>query len=172
MGINNTPNIFLIIEIFAIALFTLGPLFLTGVFAESHPKLIIPKLNVEAPIVKFPLVSKRLAPQRLQSNQAGYVGYMPDIHPRGCMALGGLENKGQTPAAFYRIDELSVGDLILVSRGAVNHRYRVMSVQETQESDVEFEISKERNELRLISCANESAFSGRYPTVVTANWIG
>jgi LPXTG-site transpeptidase (sortase) family protein len=134
--------------------------------------LIIPKLDIDAPIVKFPLAAKRLAPQRLKSNQAGYIGYLPDIHPRGCMALGGLENKGQTPAAFYRIDELSVGDLILVSRGNVNHRYRVMSVQETQESDVEFEISRDTNELRLISCAYESAFSGRYPTVVTANWIG
>ncbi len=119
---------------------------------ENAISISIPVLGIQSSIVEFPLngVSWDIS---TWETRVGHLEGTAWFHEMGNIVLGGHSEMPDLSAGiFAELDQLKIGDTILINLGIENRRYIVTSVTSTSASDLTplYPTSGER--LTLITC--------------------
>lgn len=116
--------------------------------------LVIPALNVNAPVVNLPLDNSigTWNTTQLGSN-VGHFEYTPWFGENGNVVLGGhATDEEGTPSVFYRLSDLSVGDLVSVRVGDQTVNYAVTRIRSVAVNDLSVLYSSGGETLTLLTC--------------------
>lgn len=132
-------------------------------------RLIIPSIDVDAPVDHVGLTVKGAMGAPVEPDHTGWLKTYPIPGNKGSAVIDGHRGwLGHTPAAFDRLHELNVGDLVYVQdRSGSTTRFKVVNKKTysfTQETMEVFAATGRR--LNLITCegdwnANEHNYSQR-----------
>lgn len=119
-----------------------APIITDGTSVGSESKLIIPKINLEAPIV--PDVSGNTEDVFQQALEDGIVHYpgTPKPGEKGNSVVFGhssanLFNPGKHKYVFVRLHQLSVGDTYAINYGGVQYVYKIISREVVKPTQVD-----------------------------------
>lgn len=159
-------------------------LMMIGLFAAPAPAaayvdmgttISIPSIEVEAPIVRigiraFPNGDVSWDTTRL-TRQVGFLEGMSWFGEGGNIVLGGhSELTNRTPAVFYRLNEVAVGDEIIVTQGDTTWRYTVIQLREVGVRDLSILYPTNSERLTIMTCDINSFTGSAYSrrTVIIA----
>jgi sortase (surface protein transpeptidase) len=119
-------------------------------------KLIIPSLNIEAPVV----ISQSTTEVGFQKDLEKGIIYLPGssaLNEKGTMVIMGHSSaypwyKGQYGSIFALLNKLNINDEILVFSQNKTYAYRVLQKEIKAPKDLVFQTQKEESVLYLVSC--------------------
>jgi LPXTG-site transpeptidase (sortase) family protein len=129
---------------------------------EVSGRLIIPAISVDAPIEAVGLLPGNImgVPMRHQWDGVGWYQNGPLPGERGSAVIDGhLDKPGGSPAVFWRLNKLQVGDSVIVTRpGQVVQYFQVMKLAYYQPIEAPLStIFQDRSGtyLNLVTCAGD-----------------
>lgn len=134
---------------------------------DTGVTLSIPAIDVEAPIVTlyiraFPTGEVTWDTTAITS-EVGYLDGMAWFGEGGNIVLGGhSELVGRVPAVFYELDEVAIGDEIIVDDNGTEWRYIVTDTFEVSASDLSILYPTRGERLTLMTCDTDSLVGGQY----------
>jgi len=133
---------------------------------DAGAAISIPSIDVTAPIVTLPL---RDLPHGRTWDTSGLsmaVGYMEHtawFGQGGNVVLGGHSELGRGQAdIFYHLDQVAVGDEIIIRVGGDERRYVVANVFSVDENDVSIVRPTSQEQLTIMTCDLGSFDGGNY----------
>ena len=127
-------------------------------------RLVIPTLNLDAPIVLAPIKN-----QTWQVDQLGQaVGHLEGTAPPGSdsnFVLAGHVTLAETnggPGPFYRLKDLAPGDALMVYKDEEKFEYIVDSFQTVDRTAIQVTHPTGTAQITLITCTNWNKSEGRY----------
>lgn len=143
--------------------------------ASNGTSISIPAIGVEAPIVTigvraFPDGSVTWDTTNL-TTQVGYLDGTSWFGEGGNIVLGGHSELGErAPAVFYNLDDLAVGDEIIVTIHGRENRYAVTRKFAVDQSDLSIVYPTSSEQLTIMTCDTSSFEGGTYSrrTVIVA----
>jgi LPXTG-site transpeptidase (sortase) family protein len=146
---------------------------LSSVSAGQGASIKIPALNLSSSIVNFPLVADTWAIDPWQK-RVGFLEGTSWFQSPGNMVLAGHSVMPNGKAGiFARIDQLQVGNELIVSDGVQEHHYTVSEVRVVNEYDISVVYPTGDDRLTLITCeassfdAASQTYSNRVVVVAT-----
>jgi LPXTG-site transpeptidase (sortase) family protein len=127
--------------------------------------LFIPSLAINAPITQVYLDGTTWDVSALGMN----VGHLQgtawiDDGPGNVVLSGHVELRDGRRGVFAGIDDLAVGDLIILERGGQELRYSVTELREVEPTDLTPLMPTTDDRLTLITCSDYNFFSDSYET--------
>lgn len=143
--------------------------------ANGGTSISIPAIGVNAPIVTigiraFPDGSVTWDTTNL-TTQVGYLDGTSWFGEGGNVVLGGhSELAERAPSVFYNLDDLNVGDEIVVTVNGTQHRYTVTRKFDVATSDLSIVYPTNNEQLTIMTCDIDSYVNGTYArrTVIVA----
>ncbi|NJL54239.1 sortase [bacterium] len=135
--------------------------------AETGVTLSIPAIDVEAPIVTlhiraFPSGEVTWDTSSI-TTEVGFLDGMAWFGQGGNIVLGGhSELAGRAPAVFYHLDEVVVGDEIIVNDNGTEWRYVVTETFTVSDRDLSILYPTRSERLTLMTCDTDSLVGGQY----------
>ena len=142
--------------------------------APENLSLLIPSLAVSAPIIDVYLVEGTWDVSVLGAN-VGHLQGTARVGEVGNVVLSGhVELRDGTKGVFGFLDQASIGDRIIVRRGATQYQYVVTDIYNTTPDDLTPVYPTINPRLTLITCGNYDFFSNQYleRTIVVAEPVG
>lgn len=144
--------------------FTLPPGSVNSITQEGvGTRLVIPKLNLDAPIILSPLDGESWQVDHLGTD---YVGHLEGTAPPGSSSNIVLAAHVTVAAGVYgpfaSLAKLSAGDEVYVYQGEQSFRYVIEDYQVVDRTAIDVTYPSERGEITLITCTNWSSQEGRY----------
>ncbi len=108
---------------------------------SPEPKIIIPKINIEAPVVyDVPSIEESAVQKGLERGVVHY-GTTPNPGEKGNAVLfghssGNILNKGQYKFAFLLLKSLDTGDTFIIHKDSKQYVYKIYNKYVTNPSDV------------------------------------
>ncbi len=128
------------------------------------PVLLIPAAQVYADVTKVYLTKNGWDVANL-GQKVGYLeGTARPGSERHVILVGHVELQDGTPGVFAKLDELTLGDIVILYTGEREIRYTVTQVFETGANDLNVITEIDNNLLTLITCADYSFLSNTYRT--------
>ncbi len=127
-------------------------------------RLVIPKISLDAPIVLSRIVNQTWEVDHLGQT----VGHLEGTAPAGATSnfvLAGHVTLAETnggPGPFFKLKELTPGDLIVVHDGDKQFEYVIDSFQTVDRTAVEVTFPTETAQITLLTCTNWSQDEKRY----------
>jgi len=161
-------------NIITVIIATFITLFATSAFitpAEAYvptgATLSIPSIELTAPIVT---ISIRAFPNGAVTwdttqitSEVGFLDGLSWFGQGGNTVLGGhSELAGRVPAVFYELDQVVVGDEIIVTNDGVEIRYQVTDTFTVNQTDLSILYPTSGEQLTLFTCDIESYNNGNY----------
>ncbi|MCQ3931408.1 MAG: hypothetical protein DPW16_13205 [Chloroflexi bacterium] len=137
-----------------------------------------PTQVVQGPVLLIPAAQVYTDVTEVYLTQAGWdvanlgqkVGYLEGTarpgSERHVILVGHVELRDGTPGVFAKLDELTLGDIVILYTGEREIRYTVTQVFETDANDLNVIAGIDNDLLTLITCANYSFLSNTYRTRV------
>lgn len=135
--------------------------------AATGVTLSIPAIDVEAPIVTlyiraFPSGEVTWDTSTITS-EVGYLDGLAWFGEGGNIVLGGhSELAGRVPAVFYDLDDVVVGDEIIVNDHGTEWRYVVTETFTVSDRDLSILYPTRGERLTLMTCDTDSLVGGQY----------
>jgi sortase A len=136
--------------------------------SEDVPAISIPAINVNASIVSVPLKQFHDGSVTWDTSRLyGSVGHFDGtawFGESGRIVLGGhSENARYEPDVFYQLDQVQVGDEIIVKTGGSELHYQVTELITVEEADLSVLEAQGSEQLVLMTCDISSyTGGGRY----------
>ncbi|MBZ0316897.1 MAG: sortase [Anaerolineae bacterium] len=128
------------------------------------PVLLIPAAQVYADVTEIYLTQDGWD----VTNLGHKVGYLEGTARPGSeqhvILVGHIELRDGTPGVFAKLDELTLGDIVILYTGEREIRYTVTQVFETDANDLNIIAEINNDLLTLITCADYSFLSNTYRT--------
>jgi LPXTG-site transpeptidase (sortase) family protein len=126
-------------------------------------RLVIPKLNLDAPVILSPIENQTWKVDHLGES---YVGHLEGTAPPGSESNIVLAAHVTIAAGVYGpfagLSNLSAGDLIVVYYGDQAFEYMVDNYQKVDRTAVEVTYPSSTGQVTLITCTNWDRQAGRY----------
>ncbi len=135
--------------------------------------LFIPSAGIYANIFRVYLDGESWDVSRLGTN-VGHLQGTSWLNEKGNVVLSGhVELSDGRIGAFANLDEIKIGDLVIVQQNGVEYRYAVTQVGKTTPDDLTPLYPSEQSMLTLITCGSYDFFSDSYleRTVVIAELL-
>jgi LPXTG-site transpeptidase (sortase) family protein len=135
--------------------------------SEFDVTISIPSIEVEAPIVTlfiraFPDGQVTWDTSEITS-EVGYLDGLPWFGEGGNVVLGGhSELAGREPSVFYDLDDVELGDEIIVNDKGEEFVYIVTDVFEVEQYDLSILYPTNSEQLTLMTCDTDSLVGGVY----------
>lgn len=133
---------------------------------DAGVAISIPSIDVNAPIVTLPirdLPHGRTWDTSGLSMAVGYMEHTAWFGQGGNVVLGGHSELGRGQAdIFYHLDQVAVGDEIIIYLDGSERRYVVASVFSVDQNDVSIVRPTPHEQLTIMTCDLESFDSGNY----------
>jgi LPXTG-site transpeptidase (sortase) family protein len=126
-------------------------------------RLVIPKLNVDAPVILSPLEGQSWKVDHLGTD---YVGHLEGTAPPGSSSNIVLAAHVTVAAGVYgpfaSLGNLAVGDEVYVYYGEQQFKYIIDDYQVVDRTAIEVTHPSTQGEVTLITCTTWSGVEGRY----------
>jgi LPXTG-site transpeptidase (sortase) family protein len=126
-------------------------------------RLVIPKLNLDAPIILSPLEGESWKVDHLGTD---YVGHLEGTAPPGSASNIVLAAHVTVSAGVYgpfaNLGNLAAGDEVYVYQGEQAFKYVIADYQVVDRTAIDVTYPSEQGEITLITCTNWSSQEGRY----------
>ncbi|MBC7870481.1 MAG: sortase [Chitinophagaceae bacterium] len=147
----------------------------SGVQIDSETtRLFIPSAGIEAPITEVFLDGTSWDVSFLGTSVGHLEGtaWMDD-GPGNIVLSGHVELSDGRQGVFATLDEVPVGEIVIVTRGTEERRYRVTTVRQVEPDDLTPLYPSTTDQLTLITCGSYNFFADKYEirTVVLAERI-
>lgn len=121
--------------------------------------IIIPSLDLTAPIVNLPLDSSIGTWNTAQlGDNVGHFEHTPWLGQNGNIVLGGhATDENGTPSVFYALPAVRVGDLITIRVGGDNVNYIVRRIRSVAVDDLSVLYPSRGETLTLLTCSGFNA---------------
>lgn len=135
--------------------------------SEFDVTISIPSIEVEAPVVTlfiraFPDGQVTWDTSTITS-EVGYLDGLPWFGEGGNVVLGGhSELVGREPSVFYELDEVELGDEIIVNDHDEEYVYIVTDIFEVEQYDLSILYPTNGEQLTLMTCDTDSLVGGVY----------
>jgi len=163
-----------LIAVLAAAFFFISLNILTA-HAGGSLSISIPAIGVDAPIVTIGIRTFSDGSVTWDTTnlttQVGYLDGTSWFGEGGNIVLGGhSELAERAPAVFYRLDELVVGDEIIINTGNGERRYTITRTFDVDAFDLSIVYPTNHEQLTIMTCDTSSYVNGAYTrrTVVIA----
>ncbi|HRE48328.1 MAG TPA: sortase [Aggregatilineales bacterium] len=146
----------------ALALFPTLPI--SGQTGKKTPefRLLIPVIQVDVPIITARRTRTSWSVARLGTKYAGHLEGMRLPGKGGNIGIAAhVELSATKPGPFIDLDQLVVGDVIIVRYGDVDHVYEVSSTFTVKPTDIEFVAATPYEVLTLITCESDGSGTAR-----------
>jgi LPXTG-site transpeptidase (sortase) family protein len=146
---------------------------------DTGAVISIPSIGVNAPVVRLGL--RQFANGDVTwdtstiTTQVGHLDGMGWFGQAGNTVLGGhSELAGRSPAVFYDLDKVEIGDEIVVTIGDTVYRYTVTRTFEVGQRDLSILYPTNNEQLTIMTCDTDSLSGGQYVrrTVIVAERAG
>lgn len=134
---------------------------------DAEVTISIPAIEVEAPIVTlfiraFPDGQVTWDTSEITS-EVGYLDGLPWFGEGGNIVLGGhSELTGREPSVFYDLDDVELGDEIIVNDHGEEYVYIVTDIFEVEQYDLSILYPTNTEQLTLMTCDVDSLVGGVY----------
>lgn len=136
----------------------------TPAHVTQGPVLLIPAAQVYADVTEVYLTQAGWDVANL-GQKVGYLeGTARPGSERHVILVGHVELWDGTPGVFAKLDELTLGDIVILYTGEREIRYTVTQVFETDANDLNVIAEINNDLLTLITCADYSFLSNTYRT--------
>ena len=133
-------------------------------------RLVIPSLNIDAPVIEVPLVDGRWDVSIIQ-HEIGHLEATASIGQEGNMVLAGHVTLRSGGGPFLHLYKLQPGDTALVYAGSERFEYRVVDKRQVSPDDLSVVRPSLEPTLSLLTCSDWDAENRTYRQrfVVTAS---
>jgi LPXTG-site transpeptidase (sortase) family protein len=133
-------------------------------------RLVIPSLNIDAPVVEVPLVDGRWDVSIIE-HEIGHLEGTARVGQKGNMVLAGHVTLRSGGGPFLHLYKLQPGDIAVVYAGSERFEYRVMDKKQVSPEDLSVVQPSLEPTLSLLTCSEWDAESRTYRQrfVVTAS---
>jgi len=139
-----------------------APITLTPPPDATAMRLLIPRLNLDAPVIVAPVAGQSWQVSHLRQ-AVGHLAGTAAPGVTGNMVLAGHVTLADGSAGpFARLDQLALADEVWVVQGAQRFKYIVDSYQMVDPAAVSVTYPADTGRLTLITCSNWNAVAGRY----------
>lgn len=125
-------------------------------------RLIIPKLNLDAPVILSPIENQTWQVSHLGQAVGHLEGTAPPGSDSNIVLAGHVTLEAGVYGPFAGLAQLTPGDLLLVYRGDEKFQYVVDGYQMVERTAVEVTHPTETGQITLITCSNWNREAGRY----------
>jgi LPXTG-site transpeptidase (sortase) family protein len=117
--------------------------------------LVIPAIDVEAPIVPMPVSGNGWNIRALDNGQVGHLELTAWVGEGGNIVLAGHSETalGARDGVFASLHELEEGDIIIIRTGDTSRQYSVVSLRYVRYNDVSIAFPTRSEQLTLFTCA-------------------
>jgi LPXTG-site transpeptidase (sortase) family protein len=125
-------------------------------------RLVIPRLNLDAPIVFAPINGQSWQVDHLGQAVGHLEGTAPPGSDSNLVLAGHITLSASVYGPFAGLSQLIAGDEVLVYEEAVAHKYVVDDYQVVDRTAVNVTYPTPTGQITLITCNNWSSEEGRY----------
>ncbi|MEL6268416.1 MAG: sortase [Chloroflexota bacterium] len=134
----------------------------TSPVANDLPTLFIPNMGVIAPVVTLFISEGRWDVDGL-GPRVGHLQRTPWLDEPGNIVLAGhVEMSDGRLGVFAGLENLQLGDSIIVTENAVDHSFAVTDVKYVQPDDLSVLYSTDKSTITLITCSDFNFVSQQY----------
>lgn len=136
-------------------------------------RLVIPKIDLDSPIVLAPVVNGSWAVDHLDQMIGHLEGTAPPGSDSNIVLAGHVTLSAGVLGPFASLSLLAPGDVVIVYEGGKEHLYQIDDRQTVSRTNVEVVYPTETGKVTLITCINWNSQEGRYNNrlVVTGRLI-
>lgn len=130
--------------------------------SESETLLLAPTAGIRSAVVEIFLSGTSWDVSRL-GERAGHLQGTAAFGARGNLGLAGhVEMADGRPGIFARLDQVEVGDPLIMKRGTREKRYQVTEIRAVSPDDLTVLYPTERDRLTLITCSEYNFWHDTY----------
>jgi LPXTG-site transpeptidase (sortase) family protein len=138
----------------------------TAIHEAERYSMFVPALGLTARLIHLSISDGAWNVDGLGENVGHLIGTSWfDRMPSGNIVLAGhVELRDGRPGSFARLDEVPLGEIIVIRSDSETRRYRVIASYETEPSDLSPLYPSQREILTLITCSDYDFWANSYHT--------
>lgn len=142
--------------VMVLSVFGVWPIAADAFVLPDDARLIIPKLEIDAPIVQAPLGNSTWDVSTLGDN-VGFLEYLDWFSSeRNTVLVGHVDHGKGYPSIFFELDTLEAGDEITVLDGERERHYVVSEIFTVPDTEISVLYPGDTHKLTLITCDDDT----------------
>lgn len=141
---------------------TIMPLAIPTVTKPDYTTFFVPTAGVNAPVVEVYQSGTSWDVSHLGYNAGHLQGTTPFGAPGNLVLVGHVEMADGRPGIFASINNMRVGDPLVISRGSLEKRYSVSEVRKVSPDDLSVLYPTTKDQLTLITCNDYDFLQNQY----------